>query len=187
MDNGHAFEFLENVMEDLRKEDRIVALDRYVYLQNIKKLDALFAYDTEAALILNIQMHKSERVVVYQKKEVGSLFRFNDGYSNATAMVPVDYLFKLPSLMTLNNAQIVELEFLLSKAGETLGTPLPAVVPATDEQQKAVLLELALSVLRAKPKRSYDAYVDTMKAAGTPVTMNQTEFFQFAEEILLNP
>jgi hypothetical protein len=104
--------------------------------------------------------------------------------SNVEGIALVDYLHKIPSMMTLNEAQIVELEQLLNKAGDTLGMSVPFVPPATEEEKVAVLQKLALSVLQTKPKVHYQKYLDMMKAAGKPVTMTQQEFLQFAQQTL---
>jgi hypothetical protein len=186
INDGSAFAFLEQVIEDTAKEDHLPALDRAVYLQHIKKLDLRFAYDTGTALILlHCWLENSEKVVQFEKKEVGALIRFPKGATgNAQAIAPINSLLRIPSMMALNPAQINELEFLLNKAGETLGVILPIVRPATELEQEAALRELALSALKAKPKHYYQSYLDNMKASGTPVTLTQSEFFQLAEATL---
>jgi hypothetical protein len=142
INDGSAFDFLEQVMEISAHEDYLPALHRMVYLQHIEKLHSRFAYDTGTALILLMLLTDSDKVVQYEKKEVGALIRFPKGSAgNANAIAPINYLLRLPSLMTLNAAQINELEFLLNKAGETLGVTLPSVHPATALEQETALKE----------------------------------------------
>ena len=186
MDNGHAFEFLGNVMEITTEENYLPALTRSVFLAHVANLNPLFEHDIGTALMLESHLRASNKTVVYQKREVGSLICFPRGYvSTAEGMALVDFLYKIPTMMKLNPAQIVELERLLNKAGETLGFPMPSVRPATEYEKKAILTVLASSAkLRAKPRAFYRDFMDAMKAAGTPVVMTPKQFSLFVEETL---
>lgn len=186
MDNGDAFEFLDNVMEITTKENYLPALTRSVFLEHVAKMNPSFKHDTGTALMLEAHLRASDKTVVYQKREVGSLICFPRGnVSTAEGMALVDFLYKIPTMMKLNPAQIVELEHLLNKAGETLGFPMPTVRPPTEYEEKAILNVLASSTkLRAKPRAFYRDFMDAMKAAGTPVAMTPKQFSQFVEETL---
>lgn len=183
--DGSAYDFIGMVMEETMKEDHLPAITREVYLNHAPKLHQRLSYDHGTALILLILLEDSERVIHYEKKEVGALIRFPKGATgNARGIALIDTLYKLPSLLNLNDAQILELEALLNKKGQSLNIDLPVLRSATDDEQEKGLFALALSVLEAKPKVSYQTYVDQMKAAGTPVTMTQKEFLAFAKEKL---
>lgn len=187
MKNGGAFWLLDKIMEYSTEEDHLTAISRPIFLMHVPLLDNSLVWLQSTASHLLIELKESEKVIAYEKKEVGSLIRFPMGtVGNEEGFALVDYLLKVPTIMTLNDAQTVELEYLLNKAGETLGTVLPVVHSATVEEQEAGLREVALFALRTKPKAYYQQYLDEMKAKGTPVTMTQKEFCQFAEDTLIN-
>lgn len=184
MSNGRALGFLEKLMEDSTEEDHLVAIGRKVYMDRAPELDPSFADDIGTALVLETYLRDSEKVVVYRKREVGSLIRFESGTPGTVeSMALVDYLHRIPSMMTLNNAQIVELELLLNKAGRTLGIDLPDVRPATEEEKLEALTELGLplATIQAKPRYSHAKFMDMMKAKGIPVAMTPKEFVAFVK------
>jgi hypothetical protein len=184
MGNGRALAFLAKLMEDSTKEDHVAAIGRKVYMERVPELDSSFAENIGTALVLETYLRDSAKVVVYRKREVGSLIRFESGTPGTVeGMALVDYLHRIPSMMDLNNAQIVELEFLLNRAGETLGIDLPVVRAATEEEKTATLRELGLPLasIQAKPRYSHAKFMDMMKAKGTPVTMTPKEFVAFVK------
>lgn len=184
MSNGRALGFLEKLMEDSTEEDHLVAIGRKVYMDRAPELEPSFADDIGTALILENYLRESEKVVVYRKREVGSLIRFESGTPGTVeGMALVDYLRRIPAVMTLNNAQTVELELLLNKAGQTLGIDLPDVRPATEEEKLEALTELGLplATIQAKPRYSHAKFMDMMKAKGIPVTMTPKEFVAFVK------
>lgn len=184
MDNGSALGLLGNLMARSAKDDHLVAIGRKAYMDHAPELDPSLEHDIGTALVLEAYLRKSKKVVVYQKREVGSLIRFESGtVGTADGMALVDYLIKVPSMMTLNNAQIVELELLLNKAGETLGIDLPDVCAATEEEKVATLeeLELPLESILAKPRAPHAKFIDMMKAKGIPVMMTPKEFIEFVK------
>jgi hypothetical protein len=75
MNNGHALEFLGKVMGDTTQEDHMIAIDRAVYLKHAPELAQTLSWDLGTALMLEVYLRQSDRVVVYKKKEAGSLFR----------------------------------------------------------------------------------------------------------------
>lgn len=184
--NGQAFAFLEKLMEDRTKEDHLIAVSRKAFMAHVSELDPVFAANIGTALTLEAQLRQSVKVVSYQKREVGSLIRFEGKVAGtADGIALVDYLVKVPALMTLNSAQIVELEFLLNRAGTTLGIKLPKVRPATEEEKVATLEELGLplTVIQAKPRPAYEKFKDLMKAKGIPVNMTPKEFAAFIDSL----
>lgn len=188
MADGSAFWLLEKAMEETTREDHLLPVALNEISKQVPSLDPSLFWTNATAVVLRWHLGDSDRVVLYEKKEVGSLIRFPGGAAgNEKGMALVDYLLKVPALMTLNDSQMVELEYLLRKEGETLGVPLPIVQPATIFQQEVGLKELALSALQTKPKVHYQKYLDMMKAKGTPVNMTQKEFLDFAAESLSNP
>lgn len=185
--SGKDLEFLGKLMTDSTKDGFFLAIDRRVFMDHAHELHPSFADDLGDALIAEVYLRESEHVVVFPKKEVGSLFVFTPGtVGTIEAIALVDYLLKIPSMMSLNNAQIVELELLLNKAGKSLGIPMPHVRPATYEEMVAGLHKIGLTLesLRAKPRAFYNRFVDVMKAEGIPVSMKSKEFLPFAEEAL---
>jgi hypothetical protein len=187
MSNGQALAFLEKLMEYSTKQDHLVAIGRKAYMDHAPELEPSFAESIGTALVLETYLRASDKVVVYQKREVGSLIRFESGTAGTIdGMALVDYLVKVPAMMNLNNAQIVELEFLLNKAGVTLGIDLPDVRPATEEEKLAALteLELPLTSIQAKPRASHAKFMDMMKAKGIPVSMTPKEFAAFVNSHL---
>lgn len=186
--NGKALNFLGGVMELTAQGNYLPALTRSEFLAHIGKLDPSFEQDIGTALSLEAHLRDSTKTVVYRKREVGSLIIFPRGsVSTEEGIALVDFLHKIPSMMKLNPAQVVELEYLLNKAGDTLGFPMPTVRSATEYEKKAILNELASSKrLRAKPRAFYRDFMDAMKAQGIPVSMTFKEFSQFAEETLTN-
>lgn len=187
MDNGRALGLLGKLMAYSTKDDHLVAIGRKVYMDHAPELDPSLEQDIGTSLVLETYLRKSEKVVLYQKREVGSLIRFGSGtVGTADGMALVDYLRRIPSMMTLNNAQVVELESLLNKAGQTLGIDLPDVRPATEEEKLATLEELALPLesIQAKPRASHTKFLDLMKAKGTPVIMTPKEFTAFVKSHL---
>lgn len=185
MGNGAAFWLLEKAMEDATKGDHLTALSRHIYFMKVPSLDPSLIWTHSTAVFLLGYLKESDRVITYEKKEVGSLVRFPSGTAgNEQGIALVDYLLKVPSMMTLNDAQIVELEYLLNKAGETLGVTLPVVHSATANEQEAALRAVAFSALQAKPKVYYQKYLDELKARGTPVTMTREEFSRLATDTL---
>lgn len=184
--NGKAPNYLGRVMERTVKENYLPAVTRTVFLEKISELDPSFEYDIGTALCLEAHLYTSSKVVSYRKREVGSLIIFPRGnVSSAEGVALVDFLLKVPSMMKLNPAQVVELEHLLNKAGETLGYPMPHVSSPEWYEKQAVLHELAASTkLRAKPRAFYRDFIDAMKAQGRPVAMTPKEFAQWVEETL---
>jgi hypothetical protein len=187
MNNGQALEFLGKLMEDATKDDHLVAVGRRVFVEHAAELDPSFVGDLGTALVLEVYLRESDKVIVYKNKEVGSLIRFDTNVPSAEGMALVEYLLKLPSRMNLNPAQLHELESLLNKAGESLGIDLPDVRPPSVEEQEAAVRQIILSEMKAKPQHFHQRYNDSMKLAGTPVTMTQKEFFQFTEDTLTHP
>lgn len=188
MSNGKALAFLDELMRKNTYDDHLVALTRKVYMANVPDLDPSFATDIGTALVLESYLRSSGRVIIYRKAEVGSLMRFTDSAIAGTteAIAPIAYLAEIPSMMDLNNAQIVELELLLNKTGKTLGIDLPIVRPATEDEKVATLeeLNLPLASIHAKPRASHAKFMDMLKAKGTPVSMTPKEFLAFVESRL---
>lgn len=188
MRSGDAFRLLDKIMEFSTEEDHLTAISRPIFLMHVPLLDNSLVWLHSTALHLLFKLPESEKVITYEKKEVGSLIRFPVGTAgNEEGIALVDYLLKVPTIMTLNDAQTVELEYLLNKSGETLGTVLPVVHSATVDEQEAALREVALFALQTKPKAYYQQYLDELKARGTPVSMTPKEFAQFAEQTLAKP
>lgn len=184
--NGKALNYLGNVMERTAQENYLPAVTRKAFLEDVSSLDPSFEHDIGTALVLECHLRNSDKTVVYRKREVGSLIIFPRGnVSTEEGVALVDFLLKVPSMMTLNPAQVIELEYLLNKAGETLGFPMPTVRSATEYEKKAILNELASAKLRTKPRAFYRDFMDAMKAQGIPVSMTQKQFSQFAEENLI--
>jgi hypothetical protein len=187
MDNEQALAFLENLMVKHTRADHLIAIGRKVFMRHAAEIDASFERDIGRALVLERYLRNSPKVILYQKHEVGSLIRFeSSAVGSADGMALVDYLVKVPSLMSLNNAQILELESLLNKAGKTLGIQLPAARVATDEEKIAALDELGLPLpsIYTKPRPSYEKFMEILKAKGTPVTMTPKEFAAFVKSLL---
>lgn len=188
MNNGKALTFLDELMNKSANDDHLVAISRKVYMANVPDLDSSFATDIGTALILESHLRSSREVVVYRKTEVGSLMRFTDAAIAGTteAIASIAYIAQIPSMMDLNNAQVVELEMLLNKAGKTLGIDLPVVRPATEDEKIAALeeLDLPLASIHAKPRASHAKFTDIMKAKGTPAKMTPKEFVAFVKSHL---
>src|SRR6476620_6974959 len=118
--NEQALAFLENLMVQYTREDHLVAVGRKVFMRHVADVDASFTHEIGRALALERHLRNSPKVILYQKHEIGSLIRFESGaVGSADGMALLDYLLKVPSMMTLNNAQVLELEFLLQKAGKS--------------------------------------------------------------------
>lgn len=187
MDNEQALDFLENLMVQHTMKDHLIAIGRKTFMRHAAEIDAYFERDIGRALALERHLRNSPKVILYQKHEVGSLIRFeSSAVGSADGMALVDYLVKVPMLMNLNDAQIIELEFLLNKTGKTLGIELPAAQPATDEEKVTALarLGLPLASIYAKPRPSYEKFMEMMKANGTPVNMSPKEFVAFVKSLL---
>ena len=187
MDNAQALAFLENLMVQYTREDHLIAVGRKVFMRHVGDINRSFAHDIGRALTLERHLRNAPNVILYQKHEVGSLIRFESGaVGSADGMALLDYLLKVPTLMTLNNAQVNELEFLLNKAGKSLGVELPTVRAATDEEQVAALTELGLPlmVIYAKPRPAYEKFREILKRRGTPVTMTPKEFVAFLRSLM---
>jgi hypothetical protein len=184
MNNGKVWTFMEQLMNQTTHDGYITAIDRDYFLSSLPMLDRLFLFPIKASTLIENELKRSEKTVVYQKKEVGSLMRFEKGRSPHTEGIAlVDYLLNLP-LAHLSDAQIHELEFLLNRAGTTLGITLPILPPVTEHDKQLALEELAVTTLKDKPTYFYQRFIKMMKASGTPVTMTQKEFLKFAEDTL---
>jgi hypothetical protein len=187
MDNEQAVAFLENLMVQYTREDHLIAIGRKVFMRHVAEIDASFERNIGQALALEKYLRGSPQVILYKKHETGSLIRFESGaVGSADGMALVEYLLKVPSMMTLNDAQVIELEFLLRKTGKTLGFDLPVIRPVTDEEKITTLngLGLPLSSIYAKPRPSYEKFIETMKVKGTPVNMTPKEFVAFVKSQL---
>lgn len=187
MSNEQALTFLENLMAQYTREDHLVAVSRKVFMRHVGEINESFARDIGRALALERHLRNSPAVILYQKHEVGSLMRFETGaVGSADGMALLDYLLTVPALMTLNNAQLNELESLLNKAGKSLGIELPTVSAATDAEKIAALAELGLPLLAiyAKPRPSYEKFREILKTKGTPANMTPKEFVAFVKSLL---
>lgn len=187
MSNKQALALLENLMVQHTRADHLIAISRKAFMRHVTEIDSSFSREIGRALILERQLRNSPEVILYQKHEVGSLIRFeSSAVGSADGMALIDYLFKVPTLMRLNNAQIRELESLLQKAGKTLGIDLPTVRDATDADKAAALAELdvPLSSIYAKPRPAYEKFREIMKIKGTPVTMTPKEFVAFVKSLM---
>lgn len=187
MNHEQALAFLENLMVRHTRKDHLLAVGRKAFMRHAAGLDASFSREIGRALILERYLRNSPEVVKYQKHEVGSLIRFeSSAVGSADGMAPIGYLLKVPALMSLNNAQLRELELILQKAGKTLGVELPTVPAATDAEKAAALDELGLPLpsIYAKPRPAYEKFREIMKVKGTPVNMTPKEFVAFVKSLL---
>lgn len=180
--NGKAYGFLAQAMEDTFTGQHLTAVTKSDMLSKLPSVTNSSQRNVEIRWELVDALKASAGVVLYEKKEVGSLILYPKNRTPTQGMALVDYLLQLPMRMDLNEAQTLELERLLNKVGTTLGIPMPTLPTVTPEQHKAALTELAVMEMLAKPTRFHQLYLDKMKAAGTPVTLTRKAFNQMIED-----
>lgn len=120
--------------------------------------------------------------VTFGRKDVGALFRYNLGHH--TSFVTVEYLIALPQRMTLNEAQLHEVEHLLNKADRTLGIALPPLPAPKDDEMREALFGLFMDEISERPKFFYQNFVDAMARKGTPVDVVNKDFQSFVTNLL---
>lgn len=175
LNDGSAFDLFERLLEESTHADHFTVVDVYQFSARAEELGPEFFSNHANGILLSGEIAASDNVIEYKRSEVGSLIRYETS-STVEGIILVDYLEKAASQMTLNNAQIVELERLLNKAGKSLGVTLPSVPTPTFEEQREVILHMALEALQAKPKHFHQKFQERMLAAGTPVVIDYKEF-----------
>lgn len=176
--NGSAKKYLDTLSRESAMRDHFSPIDRRVFLGRKEEIDDYLHYDLGAAMVLTVVLPQRDDVIEYSYNEVGSLIRAGDG------IISLDVLLEESKKMTLNNAQIHELERLLNKKGMSLEIDLPVVSLPTEEEKYRAISHLSFSDIQKHPRRYYNTFVQDMLIAGTPVTMKAKEFKEFAEKVL---
>lgn len=184
IDNGSALRYLERLSREAIKTDHLTAIDRTVFLEKVESLDEYLKFDGGASLIIMILLEKDKKVIPYTNKEVGALIRFNHRWPNVEGIFHVDVLMEAVKKMTLNPAQLSELERLLNKIDRTLGFDLPEIPLPTEQEKYEAIQHLTYRDIEKKPRRFYEIFKADMLANGTPVTMKAKQFREYAEKVL---
>lgn len=186
--DSNLYDWVQAIMENTTKADHVIALTDMEWSRQVNALANYYDKDTIVLLRRKNPSYSAENsktIIGFHKKEVGALIQFSpESYNDKEAFILTDYLLQLPKIMKLNDAQILEAEFLLNKVGMTLGIELPPAPVATSKDQEHVLKVVALEALKAKPKASYHRYLEVAKANGTPIDLTQEEFIEIAEYTL---
>lgn len=176
--NGSAKKYLDVLSRESAMADHFSPIDRGIFLDRKEEIDDYLHYDLGAAMVLMVVLPKRDDVIEYSYNEVGSLIRAGDG------IISSDVLLEESEKMTLNNAQLHELERLLNKKGRSLDIDLPVVPLPTEEEQYRAISHLSFSDIQKYPRRYYNIFVQDMLIAGTPVSMKAKEFKEFAKKVL---
>lgn len=178
LENGAAYKYLEMLSYDSFKDGYFSPVDRQVFLYRSEELDSYLKYDIGAALVLMVRLPEQKDVIAYSPKDVGSLILPGDG------LITADVLMQTTRKMSLNNAQVHELEHLLGIIGRSLGISLPPVPLPTDEEKYEAIKHLTLADLTKHPRKHYKIFIEKMLRDGTPAKMNIKEFHEFANNVL---
>lgn len=176
IDDGRGLNLFQEMMEESNQQDHFTVIDSCYFSARTADFGSEFLSNTANGILLYLKISEFDDVITYTKKEVGSLIRFDGGAPDSEGMIRADYLETAAAKMSLNDAQIVELEYLLNKVGKTLGTTIPSVPLPTEEEMRAVLFELALEAMKSKPKHFHQKFLDRMKAKGKPSSISYKEF-----------
>lgn len=179
--DGSAYKALEGHLTTYEHDDYLAAWPRMGFYSIFGRLNHGFTNDYRLAEALMETLEERGILVTYKRKEVGSLIRYKAGSFDGCILV--DYLVSVSNTMSLDNAQINELELLLNKANRSLNIDLPQVPQPTDQDMEKALMAMALETIRSKPQHFHQKYLDHLAAKGTPKDINKKDFHAFAEKV----
>lgn len=184
LSNGMALGYLKTLTQKSMQGDYFKAITRDVFLEQIGSLDPYLEHDYGTAMILMIRLPEFGGAISFLNKEVGSLIRFDNRYSNDEAIICRDTLLEEISTIEINAAQTVELDMLLRKVGMGLPGPLPEIPAATEQEKYETIKHLTYRDIEKKPRRFYEIFKADMLAKGTPVNMTVKQFHEYAQKVL---
>jgi hypothetical protein len=184
IDDGRGIKLFEEMLKESTHDDHFSVVGSCYFAARTADFGNEWLYNSANGILLYLKIAESDKVITYTKKEVGSLIRFDGGAPDSEGMILADYLETEASKMSLNDAQIVELEYLLNKVGKTLGITIPSVPLPTEEDMRVVLFELALEAMKAKPKHFHQKFLDRMLAKGAPASINYKDFQKYLAQEL---
>lgn len=176
IDDGRGLHLFQQMMEESKWQDHFTVIDSCYFSARTADFGSEFLYNSANGILLYLKISEFDDVITYTKKEVGSLIRFDGGGPDSEGMIQADYLETAASKMSLNDAQIIELEYLLNKVGKTSGATIPSMPLPTEDEMREVVFELALEAMKAKPKHFHQKFLDRMKAKGKPSSMSYKDF-----------